>query len=191
MGSSIKGAVVVLAVVAALSLPGKLRAQALSATKGPAVASNAGPAVFPLPSRDATGLPEKPAPAITEAAVAPLAAFRVPAPQKPEAVSGKRNWLMLAIAEHGAATFDAYTTRQAISEGHRELDPLMRPFAHSDAMYAAMQAEPVLFDWLGRRMMRSQIGWMRRTWWLPQTLATAGFVWSGVHNANLPRLPNR
>jgi hypothetical protein len=188
MGSSIKGSIVVFVVVAALSLPGETRGQSSPGEQGPAAASNASPPVFLLPSRDATGLPEKPEPVVAEAAVAPPAAFRVPAQQKTEAVSGKRNWLMLAISEHGAAAFDAYTTRQAISEGHRELDPLMRPFAHSDAMYAAMQAEPVLFDLLGRRMMRSRIGWMRRTWWLPQTLATAGFVWSGIHNTNLPRI---
>lgn len=97
----------------------------------------------------------------------------------------RRAWLLLGMAQHGAAFFDARTTRAAMNH-YRELDPLMRPFAHSDALYPVMQIAPAGLDWLGIRLARSRHRWLRRFWWLPQAAATAGFVWSGVHNLHLP-----
>jgi hypothetical protein len=91
----------------------------------------------------------------------------------------------LAVAEHGAAAFDAYTTRQAISRGAVEEDPTMRPFAHSPAIYAAIQVGPVLFDLLARHMQRSQYDFERRTWWLPQSVSTGVSIFSGVHNLSV------
>ena len=105
---------------------------------------------------------------------------------EPREKHGKRTWLFLATAQHGAAAFDAYTTRQVIGEGHgRELDPLMRPFASSAALYPASQLGPVFLDWLGLRMMNSRRNWARRVWWVPQTAATAGFIYAGVHNLGI------
>jgi len=106
-----------------------------------------------------------------------------------ESVPARREWLALAILEHGAATFDAYTTRQAISRGGVEEDPLMRPFAHSPAMYAAVQVGPVLFDLLARHMQRSQYNFERRTWWVPQTASTGLSIFAGGHNLGVPRHP--
>jgi hypothetical protein len=102
-----------------------------------------------------------------------------------ESVPSRRNCLVLSVLEHGAATFDAYSTRQAISRGAVEGDPLMRPFAHSPAIYAALQVGPVLFDLLARHMQRSQFGFERRTWWVPQTASTGMSIFAGVHNMNL------
>lgn len=93
-----------------------------------------------------------------------------------------RAWWMLTVAQHGAAAFDAYSTRQAIGRGAVEDDPLMRPFAHSPAIYLASQVSPVLLDLLSRRMMRSENPVFRRMWWVPQSGATAMFIVSGVHN---------
>jgi hypothetical protein len=62
------------------------------------------------------------------------------------------------------------------------MDPLMRPFAGNASLYAAIQVGPVLLEYLGRRMMNSQHGWERRTWWVPQTLGAAMNLASGVHN---------
>ena len=92
---------------------------------------------------------------------------------------------MLSIAEHSAAAFDAYSTRQAISSGAHETDPMMRPFANSPGIYAAIQAGPVVLDYAARRMQRSQYQLLRRTWWLPQSASTGLFLFSGVHNLNL------
>ncbi len=173
-----------------LMLPGQMRAQGLPGKQATAVASTSTNALLPLPFAGTAATPARPGTIIAETTPRP-AAFRVAPPRNRKAVGRKRVWLLLAFAQHGAATLDAYTTRQAIREGHYELDPLMRPFAHSAAVYPAMQTESALFDFVGRRMMRSRIGWMRRVWWLPQSLATAGFVWSGFHNANLPRVRPR
>jgi hypothetical protein len=102
-----------------------------------------------------------------------------------ESVPARRNWLVLSVLEHGAATFDASSTRQAISRGAVEGDPLMRPFAHSQAIYAALQVGPLLFDVLARHMQRGQYGFERRTWWVPQTASTGMSIFAGVHNMNL------
>ena len=106
-----------------------------------------------------------------------------------ESAPARRNWLMLAVLEHGAATFDAYSTREAISRGAVEGDPLMRPFAHSPAIYAALQVGPVLFDVLARHMQRSPYNFERRTWWVPQTASTGMSIFAGVHNMNLKTRP--
>jgi len=102
-----------------------------------------------------------------------------------ESAPARREWLALALAEHGAAAFDAYTTRQAISRGAVEEDPTMRPFAHSPAIYAAIQVGPVLFDLLARHMQRSHYDFERRTWWLPQSASTGVSIFSGVHNLSV------
>jgi hypothetical protein len=99
---------------------------------------------------------------------------------------GRREWLALSIAQHGAATFDAWSTRQAISTGqYRELNPALRPFAENGSLYAAIQVGPFVLDYVGRRMMTSQHGWLRHTWWIPQALSTALSLGSGAHNLSV------
>src|SRR5579862_2839819 len=142
---------------------------------------------------------EKPAPGMTAISLTdldttqPLSSVRVPdpAPVKPvkvytaEKPHTSRSWLALAMVQHGAATFDAYSTRQAIGRGAVEDDPLMRPFAHSGAIYAAIQVGPLLLDYVARRMQHSEYGMVRRVWFVPQTASTVGFVLSGAHNLNV------
>jgi hypothetical protein len=120
-----------------------------------------------------------------------------PAPAKPirviavETTPPRKSWLALSIIQHGAATFDAYTTREAVDAGAREDDPLMRPFAHSPAIYAASQVTPLVLDYAARRMQRSQHALLRHTWWLPQSASTALFIFSGVHNLGVAPAPTR
>jgi hypothetical protein len=97
----------------------------------------------------------------------------------------RKQWLALAFVEHGAAGFDAYSTRQAVGHGAVEQDPLMRPFAGSPAIYAATQVGPVLFDLLARHMQRSEYPLIRRVWWMPQTLSAGISIFSGVHNLHV------
>jgi hypothetical protein len=97
----------------------------------------------------------------------------------------RRQWIALAIIEHGAAGFDAYSTRQAVGHGAVEQDPLMRPFAGSPAIYVATQVGPVLFDLLARHMQRSEYPLIRRVWWMPQTLSAGISIFSGVHNLHV------
>jgi hypothetical protein len=101
-----------------------------------------------------------------------------------------RAWLLLGLAQHGAAFFDARTTRDAM-RNYQELDPFLRPFAHSAALYPVMQIAPTGLDWLAIRFATSRHRWLRRIWWLPQTAAAAGFFWSTAHNLRLPAPASR
>jgi hypothetical protein len=122
-----------------------------------------------------------------------LSTLRVPdaptaKPERVVAVEGmpsRKSWLILSIAEHSAATFDAYSTRQAVETGAVETDPFLRPFAHSDAIYAAIQVGPAILDYVSHRMQRSDNNFLRRTWWVPQSASTGLFLFSGVHNMNI------
>jgi hypothetical protein len=121
-----------------------------------------------------------------------LSAITVPEPPlgKPvhidvESLPSRRKWLMLAIAEHGAAAFDAYATRDAISHGAHEDDPFLRPVANSNAIYAVSQISPLLLDYASHKMQRSENNFERHTWWVPQSLATAVYLVSGVHDLHV------
>jgi hypothetical protein len=106
-----------------------------------------------------------------------------------EEVPNRRNWLILSIVQHSAATFDAYSTRQAVSTGAVEADPLMRPFAQSPAIYFAIQAGPLVLDYAARRMQRSPNNFLRHTWWVPQSVSTGVFLLSGFHNLSIANRP--
>jgi len=121
-----------------------------------------------------------------------LSAIRLPdsTPAKPVRVISaetypKRDWILLSIAQHSAATFDAYSTRQAVATGATEADPFMRPFANSPGIYAAIQVGPAILDFAARRMQRSENNFIRRSWWIPQTASTGLYVISGVHNMSV------
>src|ERR1700688_4512298 len=95
-------------------------------------------------------------------------------------------WYTFMAAGHSAAAFDAYSTRRAVSGNYgAESNPLLRPFAHSNAIYAATQISPAVMDYVGRRMLTSSHSALRRFWWVPQ-VAGAGFSFSaGMHNYSL------
>jgi hypothetical protein len=97
----------------------------------------------------------------------------------------RREWLALSVVQHSAATFDAWSTRRVVAYGGQELNPTLRPFAGNGSIYAAIQVEPVVFDYLGRRMMTSQHGWARRTWWILQGASTVASLASGAYNLNV------
>jgi hypothetical protein len=105
--------------------------------------------------------------------------------RRPEAagVSVPKMWFVLGAVEHGAATFDAWSTRRNIMAGTmHETNPLLRPFANSGAMYAAVQVAPVLFDFMSKQILRNSHSWVRKTWWVPQTASTVASIVSGGHN---------
>src|SRR5580692_7625782 len=106
----------------------------------------------------------------------------------PEDVSErqKKVWYALTFASSGAAGFDAWSTRRAISGGYgTESNPLLRPFAHSNAMYAVTQVSPLVLDYVGRKMMTSRHPLLRRMWWLPQSAGTGMSLFAGVHNVGV------
>ncbi|MGC1105134.1 MAG: hypothetical protein WA876_01210 [Candidatus Acidiferrales bacterium] len=110
----------------------------------------------------------------------PLPAFRPP--DEPP-VTHRGWWIVLSTTEHSSATFDAWSTRYALSNGRIEADPLMRPFADSPAIYGAVQVIPVGLDYLAHRLQRSS-GWTRHIWWVPQSMAAATFLFSGSYNVS-------
>ena len=122
-----------------------------------------------------------------------LETIRVPSiePAKPtkvisvEQIASRKSWLILSIIQHSAATFDAASTRDAVSSGAHESDPMMRPFAGSPGIYAAIQGGPFLLDYAARHMQRSSNNFLRHTWWLPQSASTGLFLFSGVHNLHV------
>ncbi len=78
-------------------------------------------------------------------------------------------WRGLVVGEHSAAAFDGWSTRAALSSGNGyERNPLMRPFANSNAIYPMLQIAPFGFDYLGHRFLRSNHVFLRRAWWVPQ-----------------------
>lgn len=110
--------------------------------------------------------------------VPPPPAFR---PPQEAPVTHRRWWILLVASEHGAAGFDAWSTRRALLHGRVEADPLMQPFAGSSAIYGAIQIAPFGLDYLARRLRRSS-RWTRHVWWVPQSVATATFLFSGSYN---------
>ncbi len=108
---------------------------------------------------------------------------------RPRETRGQRiAWYSLAVAGHGAAAFDAYSTRLALSGGYgTESNPFLRPFANSNALYAVTQVSPAVMDFLGKRMMVSEHRWVRRLWWVPQAAGSGFSIGAGVHNMGVVR----
>src|SRR3954464_6516032 len=95
-------------------------------------------------------------------------------------------WRGLTIASSSAAAFDAWTTRRNINTGRfKEENTWLKPFAGNASLYAVMQVRPVLFDYVGRRMFRSNKKWVRNLWWVPQTAQTAANFYCGAKNMSL------
>jgi hypothetical protein len=143
----------------------------------------------------APSMPE-PKPIIKESSSAEPAAAQPGAfafePVKPathrnfESRSQKRMWYGLAAAGHASAVFDAWSTRRALyGNWGTEADPLMRPFAHSGTIYAATQVGPVLMDLIGKRAMTSQNPWIRKFWWVPQTVGASMSFRAGINNVGV------
>lgn len=88
----------------------------------------------------------------------------------------------LVAVEHGAALLDAWSTRDVLRQGGRELDPIVRPFAHSPALYPALQVAPFGVDYLANKLMRSNHRVLRSLWWVPQLVTAAGSTYCGVSN---------
>ena len=98
----------------------------------------------------------------------------------------KKLWYALSAAGHSGAAFDAWSTRRAISGGHGvEANPLLKPFAKSNAIYAATQVSPLLMDYLGHRMMFNKRNWVRRMWWVPQAAGGGISFGAAIHNVRI------
>src|SRR5260370_31034058 len=91
-------------------------------------------------------------PILPRSAGAPALPAKAPFSRPYETRPQRKLGYALAFTGHGAAAFDAWSTRRAISRNYgTESNPLLRPFAHSGMLYAALQASPALVHCLGRR----------------------------------------
>lgn len=98
----------------------------------------------------------------------------------------RKEWYALSLASSGAAVFDAWSTRRDVSNGWgTEANPMLRPFSHSNAIYAATQVSPLVLDFIGRKMMTSRHLMLRRLWWLPQSAGLTTSVMAGLNNVTL------
>lgn len=137
--------------------------------------SSSGPTVVPGSVAPAPG---NPSPAIKPGKTAFAPGY--------ETEKQRKEWYALTIASSGAAAFDAWSTRRAISGGWgTEANPLLRPFSHSNAIYAATQVSPLVMDFIGRKMMTSRHLMLRRLWWLPQSLGMTTSVMAGINNVTI------
>jgi hypothetical protein len=173
----------------AIAFAQPLRAQQMSsssvllATAAAEVASTAATmnvAAHPVQNLDATPVVDLPYAASSSKPIGRIGVERLPS---------RRAWIALSIAQHSAAVFDAYSTRQAIATGATEQNPLLRPFASSPAIYAATQVGPLVLDYAARRMQLSRNGIVRRMWWLPQSTGMAVSICAGVHNMRVANRP--
>lgn len=176
----------VIALPASIPDPGSLAEAGISL---PAATASLDAAAQPTAEASAA-LPEAPVPVEPVASPAPMA-FLNPNKRMKVSVSeliaeNRRKqmmWKGLVIASSGAATFDAWSTRHAITtSGAVELNPMLRPFAGNASLYAAIQIGPALMDFAGKKMMYSRHSWVRRMWWIPQSASFASSIFCGAHN---------
>jgi hypothetical protein len=163
-------------------------------TEGPAVTVISSPDTVQPTAEANTALPAAPAPApAPEASIVTPASMPLIKAADPMVISVKELqaenrrklllWKGLVVASSGAATFDAVTTRYAItSTGARELDPLLRPFAGNASLFAAIQVAPALLDFASHKMIFSRHSLLRKTWWIPQSASFATSIFCGAHN---------
>ena len=153
---------------------------------GQPVTSNSTKPDAPTPKVIAANTEEESSSLTIESFSAPSPVKSPVKPATPESYETSRQrkiWYGLMAASHGAAAFDAWTTRRAISGGYgTEGDPLQRPFASSNAIYATTQVVPVLMDFVGHRMMRSENSTIRKFWWIPQAASAGASLSAGIHN---------
>jgi hypothetical protein len=112
--------------------------------------------------------------------IKPVIERHVPTPRQ------QKLWYTFMAVSHGAAAFDAWSTRRAVSGNYgTEGDPLLRPFSHSNAIYVATQVSPAVMDYVGRRMLTSSHPTLRRFWWVPQVAGAGLSFGSAAHNYSL------
>ncbi len=142
----------------------------------------------------AAALPSAPTPKVKADAepIAPNPAAQPFQPVKPvftrprESPRQRKLWYALTIAGSSGAAFDAWSTKRAVVGGYgQEANPFLRPFANSNAIYAATQVSPAFMDYVGKRMMVSQNRWVRKMWWLPQAAGASMSFVSGAHNVGV------
>lgn len=102
--------------------------------------------------------------------------------------------MALALWQSAALVADGITTRQRVSLGYTEFDPVTRAILGSRPTWARMAplgaVQCLLETWLAERMRTSTHKWIRRFWWLPQSVGIGGNIWGVEANTrNVRALP--
>jgi hypothetical protein len=99
--------------------------------------------------------------------------------------------MALAFSQSAVLVADGITTRQRVQLGYTELDPVTRVFLGSRPSWARMAPlgalQCLLETWLAERMRTSTHKWIRRLWWLPQSVGIAGNTWGVETNTRSAR----
>src|SRR5260370_23956054 len=180
-------------VIAALLLSWAVRGlddRAKVVNDSPAAVSDSAPkdstAIASLPSAPDPKVKAEAEPIVPSTAVLPFQPVRPVIAGPRETPRQGKIWYGLLVAGHSGAAFDAWSTHKAVVGGYgQESNPFLRPFAKSNAIYAATQVSPAFMDYLGKRMMVSQHGWVRKMWWVPQAAGASFSFAAGAHNASL------
>jgi hypothetical protein len=97
--------------------------------------------------------------------------------------------VLLGAIQTGALISDGVTTRQYLQRGYVEVDPLTRTLLGRTPTWGRMAPlgaiQVFAGMWLAERMAKNQHVWVRRLWWLPQTIGIAGNIAATAHNVTL------
>lgn len=100
-----------------------------------------------------------------------------------------RPLLSLAAAQTAALVSDGVTTRQFLSRGYVEVDPVARILIGRKPTWGRMvplgAVQVFAGAWLGEQMAMSRHTWVRRLWWLPQAIGIAANTAATAHNVTL------
>jgi len=100
-----------------------------------------------------------------------------------------RQIVLLAAGQSAALLYDGVTTRQFLNRGYVEIDPFARVFIGRKPTWGRMapmgMVQVAAEMWLAERMKTSRNRWVRRLWWLPQTIGTSANSASIENNLRL------
>ena len=100
-----------------------------------------------------------------------------------------RPLLSLAAVQTAALISDGVTTRQYLSRGYVEVDPVARLLIGRKPTWGRMlplgAVQVFAGAWLGEEMAMSRHPWVRRFWWLPQAIGIAANAAASAHNVAL------
>lgn len=102
--------------------------------------------------------------------------------------------MALVLSQSAALVADGITTRERVRLGYTELDPVTKVFLGSRPTWVRMAPlgalQCLLETWLAERMRTSRSRWVRRLWWLPQSVGIGGNIWGVETNTrNVRALP--
>jgi hypothetical protein len=93
----------------------------------------------------------------------------------------------LGLSQSAVLVADGVTTRDRVGLGYTETDPVTRLFLGRRPTWGAMAPlgtlQSILEMWLAERMRTSRNKWMRRLWWVPQSVGITGNAWGVQQNS--------